>query len=84
MTEEAIRLGIELETPPGDVCPACKSPGYSCGTRQSVKSFCGKAYFRSSLCMTRGERIVLDKIQEWRAAEIAAALGVPATIRTTQ
>lgn len=73
MVEEAIRVGIALEIPPGDVCPNCKSPNYSCGTRQSVKSFHGKGYYLSSLCMTRSERIVLDQIQEWRAAEMSEA-----------
>ena len=73
MVEEAKRLGIELERPPGDNCPHCNSPAYSCGTRQSVKSFHGKAYFKSSLCMSRGESIVLDRLRELRESEILEA-----------
>jgi hypothetical protein len=67
--EEAIKLGIELEIPPGEKCPECGSPKYSCGSRQSVKSFHGKSYFKSSFCFSRGEASVLDQLQRWRAEE---------------
>jgi|14BtaG_2_1085337.scaffolds.fasta_scaffold97892_2 hypothetical protein len=73
MTEEAKRIGIAMEKPDGENCPHCNSPDYSCGTRQSVKSYHGKAYFRSSMCMTRGEAIVLDRLRELREAEISEA-----------
>lgn len=66
-TEEARRVGIALEMPSGDQCPACSSRGYSCGTMQSVRAIGGvKSVYRSSLCMSRGEAVVLDTIQSWK------------------
>lgn len=64
--DEAEKLGIALMIPPGDKCPECGSPNYSCGTRQSARIvFGGRSYFKSHTCYSIGERIVLDRIQEW-------------------